>query len=187
MARPKSTMIPRVCERCGVTFYKPAGRLKFEPARFCSTACRVARIPLADRFWPKVSRLDGGCWRWTGMIDKAGYGRIRDGDTGQSLYAHRVSYEMHRGHVPAGLELDHLCRNRWCVNPDHMEAVTHRANYMRGVSKGALAVRTGQCHRGHEWTPENTYIRVGKPNERVCRACARERDAKRRKRRKEPE
>lgn len=95
----------------------------------------VVTQTISERLWPKVSPQPGGCWHWTGFLDKAGYGRIRSegGRMGESLLAHRVTYELKYGDIPKGLELDHLCRNRRCVNPDHLEAVTHQENVARGA------------------------------------------------------
>ena len=81
---------------------------------------------LRDRFFAKVGSTDD-CWEWTAHIDPAGYGRIGDGRRGV-LYAHRVSFELHFGPIPPDRLIDHKCRNRGCVNPDHLQAVTHKQN-----------------------------------------------------------
>jgi hypothetical protein len=86
------------------------------------------RDTLELRFWAKVRRQDD-CWEWRGSRNPRGYGKISN--KGKLLGAHRVSYEIHKGQIPDGLEIDHLCRNRWCVNPDHLEAVSHAANLHR--------------------------------------------------------
>jgi hypothetical protein len=113
-----------------------------------------------------------GCWTWNGNRQSQGYGvygkRVK--------YAHRLSYERHKGSIPEGLHIDHLCRNRLCVNPDHLEAVTQRINTLRGMSPGAISLRTGRCKRDHEWTPENTYLRPD-TGARQCRECIRLRRA----------
>lgn len=133
----------------------------------------VTEKPLAARFISKVLiGLDDGCWQWTGFVDKAGYGRIRGpgGRKGESLYAHRVSYELVNGPVPAVMELDHLCRNRGCVNPAHLEPVIHQVNVLRGVGPSARNAQVTHCPKGHEYTPENTGVKGGG---RYCRICSR--------------
>ena len=118
---------------------------------------------LPDRFWEKVDK-SGDCWQWTGSKGD-GYGKVNGFHT--SL-AHRLSYEEACGPIPEGLQLDHLCRNRACVKPGHLEAVTQKVNQERGSN----ATRT-HCKHGHEYTPENTkIIRSGS---RWCRECGRER------------
>lgn len=87
--------------------------------------------PVWVRFWQKVERTDE-CWLWAGAVNDSGYGAIWDGY--RLVYAHRLSYEMHGGAIPDGMQLDHLCRVRRCVNPAHLEPVTHRENIDRGVA-----------------------------------------------------
>lgn len=125
-----------------------------------------------DRFW---SRVDVGhplgCWEWNGSIDNAGYGRFGNGQHGTNI-AHRIAYMALLGEMPAGTELDHLCRNPPCVNPDHLEAVTHRENTYRGFGLAGKARRNTECPSGHPFTAENTA--TGPKGERRCRACNRE-------------
>jgi len=110
------------------------------------------------------------CWIWAGAGNGHGYGRrqIR----GRTFMAHRLSYEQARGPIPAGLELDHLCRVTMCVNPDHLEPVTRAENIRRGTSPFAANARKTHCKRGHEFTPENTYINP-RNGARWCRPCMR--------------
>ena len=122
-----------------------------------------------ERFWEKVSPEPmSGCWLWTASTSM-GYGYFR---WGKLRTAHSITYEMTHGSIPAGLELDHLCRNRLCCNPDHLEAVTHRANALRGISPNANNARKACCKNGHGFTPENTYCKPGKTH-RTCRICNR--------------
>lgn len=125
---------------------------------------KTIRTPL-DRMLAMVMHEPmTGCWLFTGRLDDNGYPRLLV--EGLNAYAHRFSYEHHVGSVPAGLHLDHICRNRPCVNPAHLEAVTCRVNVLRGESPGAKAVRSNECKRGHSLN--NAYSWGGK---RQCRTC----------------
>lgn len=123
---------------------------------------------LLDRLLAKTTP-QGDCWLWTGSLG-SGYGRIFvDGKTEP---AHRITYEHFVGPVPDGLELDHLCRNTRCVNPSHLEPVTHAENIRRGDL--ALGIRSAATHcvNGHEFTPENTAPRKRNGSvHRRCRKC----------------
>lgn len=113
------------------------------------------------------------CWPWIGGTER--YGRFTL--HGRTYYAHRFSYEFYVGEIPEGLEVDHLCRNTRCVNPAHLEPVTHHENLMRGESPSARCARITECPRGHPYTTENTCLSKG---HRYCRTCARERMQRRR-------
>lgn len=119
----------------------------------------------------------GGCWRWTGNKASNGYGYVSRGRALSKVVAHRVVYTMHRGPIPDGLILDHLCRNRGCVNPAHLEPVTTRENNLRGFGTSGVHARQTHCAHGHEFTTENTKIR--KTGARACRTCMRRNDQKR--------
>lgn len=133
------------------------------------------RKPPIERFNAKTSPGPNGCIEWTGDMSNSGYGRFWVGPkNADKALAHRWSYEYHTGPIPEGLVIDHLCRNKVCVNPDHLEAVTSSENFRRGVAveriKAAAAART-HCRRGHEYTDENTARRPSRPSERICRTC----------------
>ena len=122
------------------------------------------------RFFRFVAE-DGECWRWTGTKNR-GYGHFRTLDG--RIYAHRWAYEFFVGPIPDGLTIDHLCRNRACVNPDHLEPVPMRVNVHRSEAVSVQFVGITECKYGHEFTEANT-IRV--PKGRKCRACANRRTA----------
>lgn len=120
------------------------------------------RLTDAERFWAKVDR-SGFCWTWTAQRDRDGYGRFEI--AGRRRAAHRVSFEWERGPVPEGREIDHVCRNRACVRPEHLEAVTHHTN----VRRGRQTWQGNKCARGHVLTEEN--IRYHSGDKRQCKSC----------------
>lgn len=126
------------------------------------------------RFWAKVEiNEETGCWEWVASKQLGGYGKFRVG--GKHVLAHRFSWEMLRGPIPTGLQIDHLCRVRACVNPSHMEPVSPRANVLRGDTIVATNAAKTECLRGHPFDEENTYpIPSGG---RSCRECQRQRAA----------
>lgn len=120
------------------------------------------------RFWARTRR-EGTCLVWIGQLDRKGYGTVmwrcrRRG-------AHRLAYELTHGPVPNGMELDHLCRNPKCVDPAHLEVVTHRTNTLRSTSFVATNAAKTHCANGHAFTEENTY--VSRTGRRACRECHR--------------
>jgi len=130
--------------------------------------------PLALRFWAKVEK-GANCWRWTGFIDKGGYGRIREaGRDTPILYAHRVAYEFLIGSIPEGLQLDHLCRNKWCCNPQHLEPVTMTENLRRGDVPVRTRLVSLVCPKGHPRS-ENAYVWPKTGQLKMCRACRNQR------------
>lgn len=144
-------------------------------------------LPLWDRFWSHVDPNGpipaacpelGPCWLWTGRLNHIGYGRFfLTSDTPRlSAPPHRWLYEQLTDEpFPEGQEPDHLCFNRGCVNPAHLEPVTHRENVLRGTSFMATKAAQTECVNGHPFTEENIYRRPGQPGWRACRACLRDR------------
>lgn len=123
-------------------------------------------------FWVKVQKTDT-CWLWTGALDK-GYGKFWFKQ--KIMQAHRVSWFLANGSFPS-LPLDHLCRNRACVNPAHLEPVTNKVNVLRGVGFAAQNAKKSCCKYGHPFSAENTYSYPAR-NMRQCRTCNRIRDRK---------
>lgn len=179
------SLMERICLRCG-------GPLEPRKHRWCS-ACgreirrerdyhrgqrrtaaeRAARPPRrtqAERFFAKVD-ADGDCWVWQGGTSK-GYGvfRIRTKTPKAQTYSHRFIWELLVGPIPAGKQIDHLCRNTLCVNPDHLEAVDPLTNMRRGFGPVSQRSRLRPtCANGHERTPE--IVRVLPSGALVCRLC----------------
>ena len=135
---------------------------------------------LLERFRAKVMLTPGGCWEWRGWRNagsgqtSGGYGRLWI--SGKHVAAHRLAYELFVGSIPEHLTLDHLCRNRGCVNPFHLEPVTMRDNSLRGISFAAKNAPKTHCPRGHPYDLFNTY--VDPRGRRECRICKRLRDGR---------
>lgn len=127
---------------------------------------KVQGMGAEERFWPKVDR-SGDCWLWLGYIKPNGYASFYPGGGRHvsKVYAHRFSYELANGLIPDGMEVDHTCNVRHCVNPRHLEAVSHRANLDRAVE------RRTHCKYGHSF--DDAYLISGN---RVCRTCAVQRE-----------
>lgn len=118
------------------------------------------------RFWAKVNKTNT-CWLWTAGLNSMGYGQFWH--MGEHVMAHRFSYHIHKGKIPQGQVIDHLCKVPRCVNPDHMQAVTVFENTKRGNNHVSKYLTRTHCIRGHEYTKENTW--VTKQGWRYCRAC----------------
>jgi|SRR5882724_3009403 len=126
---------------------------------------RSNRLAFPVSFWNKVAVGEPeGCWYWVGSMASEGYGRFKM--SGKEFFAHRVSYELVNGYIPVGLHLDHLCRNRACVNPIHLEAVTDRVNILRGEGVAAKNARKLTCPLGHAYEASKS-----RPTWRRCRIC----------------
>lgn len=138
-----------------------------------------------ERFDAKWTPVDGGrdtpCWRWTASLKDTGYGQFSRGRLGEGMeLAHRMAYMLYVGPIPVDMELDHMCRNRWCVNPAHLEPVTKRVNVLRGIGPTAANASRMRCREGHALAGSNVLIyRDGK---RRCRECNRAWQRARRKR-----
>lgn len=127
------------------------------------------------RFWSNVD-AEGDCWEWTRSRNVRGYGVASV--NGKQRPAHRVAWEFLVGPIPEGMQLDHLCYNPPCVNPDHLEVVTPRVNSLRSRTRPGQSRKT-HCINGHRFTPDNTYIRKDTAS-RQCRTCSYERNKARR-------
>ncbi len=143
--------------------------------RHCLQCAREARAAKrkppptdAEIVLARVERVDD-CWLWTGARHNAGYGQYGK----PARLAHRMSYEAFVGPIPDGLTVDHLCRNRLCVNPSHLEPVALAVNVLRGESLPAKNARKTHCPKGHPYDETNTHIT--KQGWRICKACKRER------------
>lgn len=124
---------------------------------------------LDDRFWSRVRKSDR-CWEWDGAHLASGYGSFRH--QGQARVVHRLTYEATFGPIQDGLQIDHLCRNRGCCNPDHLEAVSQKINLLRGVGFSAENARKERCPDGH------IYDAINYRGDRECSTCKRMRRRK---------
>jgi hypothetical protein len=171
----------QLCE-CGCGQFTSIGTKSGKPNQYVynhhSAGKERPRRPTVERFLERIGgETDTGCWPWTGSVDTHGYGHFAV--NGRTTRAHRFSYEHFVGPIPEGLTLDHLCRNRPCVNPAHLEPVTNAENVRRGNATSAINARKTHCIHGHPFDEENTYIAPGN-GMRTCRTCKRE-DNRRRK------
>ncbi len=132
---------------------------------FCEAAKKFRQRDILER---SVVDRESGCWLWQAAISRNGYARIDIDNV--AWYAHRLAYEVFKEPIPKHLEIDHLCRVRHCVNPEHLEAVTAKENSRRGDTGLHNKAKT-HCPRGHEYSGENLHI--NSKGERLCRACNR--------------
>jgi len=138
-----------------------------------------------NRLWSKVMKGPGGndCWGWADVLSEDGYAYLGvGGREGGKFLVHRLLYELVIGPIPDGKELDHLCRNRWCVRPDHQEPVTRLINLIRGQTTTARHAAATHCPQGHPYDMFNTIFYH---NKRYCRTCNNTRRRQRHRRAKE--
>lgn len=173
----------KLCKNCGDNISRLRGNgYKYSPSqwkdrKYCSRTCSAGNTPSKDafdRFIEKVFKVENGCWEWTGSKNERGYGQFWTKEKG-NMRAHRYAYEYYKNKILPELQIDHLCRNRSCVNPDHLEAVTARENTMRSNACSSINARKTHCPKGHEYNKENTYRCKGKSGNyfRVCKECSR--------------
>jgi hypothetical protein len=168
MTKRYDQTVPRECLRCSREFMTSNQQVNRGHGKYCSRECRAGGS-LYERIDARIEKV-GDCWICRGRTNGRGYAMITDG--GKSLLVHQVMYQRYRGEIPIGLEPDHTCRLTLCVNPDHLEPVTHRENILRGTSPAALNAQKSHCPSGHAYDTENTRHTPG--GGRICRACHRE-------------
>lgn len=122
--------------------------------------------PLIDRLNEKIERTDS-CWLWRGATTGGAHAYGMIWQDGKNLLAHRVMHALYKSNIDGGQEIDHLCRNKLCVNPDHLEAVSHKENMLR-ADPGQRWRQKTHCPKGHAYTAENTRITHGS---RSCKSC----------------
>lgn len=168
------------CQTCGIEFLIDTSFFKRGRGKYCTLACSrkpvsaksglTRRVPLADRFWPKVAVAGpNDCWEWLAFKED-GYGRIdatNGGTKKQIVGAHRVSYEIAHGAIPDGLTVLHACDNRGCVNPAHLSLGTNADNNLDRDTKGRTA--RGEQNGKSKLTPEK--VRVIREGLRMGRSC----------------
>lgn len=152
----------KICKVCGRMF-----DTKFKAWEMCSKSCASEKT-IQEKFHDRINKTET-CWLWTGGTDAAGYGRFTH--RGQYILAHRYAYVLWNGPIPGRNVPDHLCRNRRCVNPAHLEAVTEQVNILRGIGVSAINARKTHCIRGHELIPGNFLPARGKKHGRDCLVC----------------
>jgi hypothetical protein len=171
-------LTPIICAHChgpGMAFTPDIAR---GYGIYCSRPCSNLghRQPISERLEKYTDKIDHpqGCWIWSGTINRGGYGNCYVNKDGYrtTMQASRAWFEHVNGPIPPGLELDHLCRNRVCVNPSHLEPVTGRENTLRSEALTAKYARATHCKNGHPFTGDNLKIRSSSLNHRRCAKCS---------------
>lgn len=140
------------------------------PIKICGLELTIRDL---ERLWSKViiGPKENDCWGWSDVLSKAGYAYLGiGGRKGKKFLVHRMLYEIVIRPIPEGMDLDHLCRNRFCVRPDHQEPATRRVNLMRGQTLAAKHAAATHCPQGHPYDLFNTRIAPG--GGRVCKICS---------------
>ena len=128
----------------------------------------MSKISTAERLWLKVQKTDS-CWLWTGGTNNYGYGLFWHNK--KMRLAHRVAYETINGFIPEGMQIDHLCRVRQCVNPSHLEVVTSKVNTSSGKGLASINAKKTHCPQGHSYSGDNLFL--DNRGFRNCRECHR--------------
>lgn len=165
--------VPTVCVGCGVGFLARPATGKWPAQKYCSVPCRAdaKTVPLMDKFWPRFTRGDG-CWLWAAGKTRAGYGFLAY--RGQMIYAHRLSWEVHRGPIPPNTEVCHNCPggdNPGCVNPEHLFLGSHIDNMADCTAKGrrntsGIGSRRGERHPAAKMTEADVHAIRARSSER---------------------
>lgn len=141
----------------------------------------MARTQLSDRIRLNTTTDENGCWIWKRYTARNGYGMIgvgsRTDGTRNTALAHRVAYQEFVGDIPDGLQIDHLCKIRNCVNPKHLEAVTPKENVSRSDAYYKVLMGKTECPHGHQYSEENLYVYPTKFGgvKRNCKTCMKQR------------
>lgn len=131
-------------------------------------------MKISEKEFLKKVDVAKGCWTWKGAISASGYGTMML--LGKTTLAHRISYELFKGKIPAGMVIDHKCKNKVCVNPQHLRVVTHKQNTLENSnSLPAVNAQKTHCEHGHPLKGENLIIRIRDDGRkmRACRICSR--------------